>query len=377
MKKNRRKKHALPPVGKIVARLHRTTPQTLPSPQAKEPSADNEPLLIGEITDHDEMERRKAGMAPARRLYGDLWYEGELCVLFADTNVGKSIMAVQVAYAIATGRERHIPDMALECEPHKVLYADFELSERQFYKRYTDGNGTLHPFGSNFHRFSIRHDDFTEQSGPEDFSEQVLHDIELSIRDKGFRTVIIDNITYMANGTEKSADALPLMKRLIKMKTKYGVSMLVLAHTPKRSASLPLDRNDLQGSKMIINFVDSAFALGDCWNVPGKRYLKQIKTRSGEQVYGADNVIELRLEKDEDADEAFLHLQFQGYGPESSQLRPKSISTAERGGMEDRIMALRREQKSVREIAELTGRSKATVSRIINGNQWRERTTDE
>ena len=370
MSRKRRKKHTLPPVGKIVASNKTAQMPEAPSVTKDETiPSDSESLLIGEITGHDEMERRKADMSPARRLYGDLWYEGELCVLFADTNVGKSIMAVQVAYALATGRERHIPGIALECEPHKVLYADFELSERQFYKRYTDCNGNLHPFGSNFHRFSIRHDDFSESSDTADFSEQVLHDIELSIRDKGFRTVIIDNITYMANGTEKSADALPLMKRLIQMKNKYGVSMLVLAHTPKRSACQPLDRNDLQGSKMIINFVDSAFALGDCWSVTGKRYLKQIKTRSGEQVYGGDNVVVLQLEKDED--DTFLHLQFKGHGQEASLLKPKTVRPSERSDREEQIMSLRKEHKSIKEIAELAGVSTATVSRIINGNQWR------
>src|ERR1700760_4207752 len=29
-------------------------------------------------------------------LFGEFWHEGELCILFADTNVGKSILAVQI-----------------------------------------------------------------------------------------------------------------------------------------------------------------------------------------------------------------------------------------------------------------------------------------
>ena len=47
------------------------------------------------------------------------------------------------------------------------------------------------------------------------------------------------------------------------LKSKYGLSILVLAHTPKRDSGKPLGRNDLQGSKMIINFCDSAFAIGE------------------------------------------------------------------------------------------------------------------
>ncbi|MCQ2176232.1 MAG: helicase, partial [Bacteroidales bacterium] len=34
-------------------------------------------------------------------LYHELWYEGEVCCLFADSNLGKSIYAVQMADEIA------------------------------------------------------------------------------------------------------------------------------------------------------------------------------------------------------------------------------------------------------------------------------------
>lgn len=35
------------------------------------------------------------------QLYGEFWFEGEICCLFADSNVGKSILAVQIAADIA------------------------------------------------------------------------------------------------------------------------------------------------------------------------------------------------------------------------------------------------------------------------------------
>src|SRR3954470_5244187 len=38
-----------------------------------------------------------------RKLFGKLWFEGEICILFADTNVGKSILAVQIADSISRG----------------------------------------------------------------------------------------------------------------------------------------------------------------------------------------------------------------------------------------------------------------------------------
>lgn len=57
-------------------------------------------------------------------LYHSLWYEGEVCCLFADSNLGKSIFAVQMADEIARDQ--------------KVLYVDCELSDKQFQLRYNN-----------------------------------------------------------------------------------------------------------------------------------------------------------------------------------------------------------------------------------------------
>ena len=67
-----------------------------------------------------------------RALWDSFWYEGELSCLFADSNVGKSILAVQIADRIA--------------RTDNVLYLDFELSEKQFQLRYTDEYGKPYTF---------------------------------------------------------------------------------------------------------------------------------------------------------------------------------------------------------------------------------------
>jgi hypothetical protein len=37
-----------------------------------------------------------------KMLFGEFWFEGELCILFADTNLGKSILAVQIGNSISS-----------------------------------------------------------------------------------------------------------------------------------------------------------------------------------------------------------------------------------------------------------------------------------
>jgi hypothetical protein len=112
------------------------------------------------------------------------------------------------------------------------------------------------------------------------------------------------------------------MKHLKALKNKYGLSILALAHTPKRDLSKPITRNDLQGSKMLINFCDSAFAIGESSNDKNIRYLKQIKARSTEQIYDAENVCVCQIVKPAN----FLGFEFLNFGTEREHLKQQSES---------------------------------------------------
>ncbi len=52
-------------------------------------------------------------------LFGEFWFEGELCILFADTNLGKSILAVQIGNSISRGEQ--IRGFQLETPKQTIL----------------------------------------------------------------------------------------------------------------------------------------------------------------------------------------------------------------------------------------------------------------
>ncbi len=63
---------------------------------------------------------KDAGQRPApKMLFGEFWFEGEICILFADTNVGKSILAVQIADALSRGNR--IDGIPLEASEGDLL----------------------------------------------------------------------------------------------------------------------------------------------------------------------------------------------------------------------------------------------------------------
>ncbi len=248
-----------------------------------------------------------------KMLFGELWFENELCILFADTNLGKSILAVQIGNSISKGE--HIRGFNMEAQKQPILYFDFELSDKQFENRYSENFEKHYNFGNDFIRVEIN----PEAELPESvsFENYLNQSLEQSIIETRAKVLIIDNLTYLRNETEKAKDALPLMKHLKALKSKYGLSILALAHTPKRDLSKPITRNDLQGSKMLINFVDSSFSIGESHTDKHLRYLKQIKARNTEIIYDTENVATCQIQKPFN----FLEFEFLGYGTEREHLK--------------------------------------------------------
>jgi predicted DNA binding protein len=277
-------------------------------------------------------------------LFDLFWFLNELCILFADSNAGKSILAVLIANIIA--------------EIQKVLYFDFELSGKQFEARYSNDYTNHYHFPENFYRAEIDPDG--EYEGFESFEDYLIHSLEKVVIETGVKILIIDNITYLKNETDKAKNALPLMKQLKALKQKYNLSILVLAHTPKRDLTKPITQNDLQGSKMIMNFCDSAFAIGVSTKDASIRYLKQLKSRNAEIKYHADNVKVYQIVKPDN----FLQMDHIGFGSERDHL--KIISDSQRDEMKHRATELQQAGWSIRKIAEEIGVSVSTTHKYLN-----------
>lgn len=74
-----------------------------------------------------------------------------------------------------------------------------------------------------------------------DMSEAVLQSIEIAAQ----RGIFIDNLTFICRDAEKAVTAAELMIRLARLKKMYDLTMVVIAHTPKRDSGFPLTQNDL------------------------------------------------------------------------------------------------------------------------------------
>ena len=286
----------------------------------------------------------EAAMRPnPRQLYQELWYEGEVCCLFSDSNLGKSIYAVQMADTIATLRP--------------VLLVDCELTDKQFQMRYTDiDTGVMHIFPELLYRAEINPNTLDVK----DYETKIFHHIEAAAQHMKCNIIIIDNLTYLCNSSDKGVDAGLFMMKLMNLKKKYGWSLLIIAHTPKRSLMSPITQNDLAGSKKLYNFFDSVFAIGKSAKDSRLRYVKQLKVRAGEFRYDSSNVIVYEIEKTD----GFVHFEFKDFSTEKEHLKErteKEITSTHRN-----VHELKSQGKSTREIAAYLGLSKSKVDRLIH-----------
>ena len=101
-----------------------------------------------------------------KMLFSEFWHQGELCILFSDTNLGKSCLAVQIADSISKGVL--IQKFNMQAERQPVLYFDFELSDKQFEARYSCEYISHYSFDENFLRAIIN----PEESDFKDFNSE-------------------------------------------------------------------------------------------------------------------------------------------------------------------------------------------------------------
>lgn len=287
--------------------------------------------------------RQALSQRSPRSIYDTFFYEGECCIMFADTNSGKSILAVQIANSAAENLNLN------------VIYFDLELSSKQFAMRYTNDTGEIAKFSQCFLRAEL---DYNAYNG-DNFEDAIIESIENTILYYDANLIVIDNITFLCLQSEAGVDAGALMLKLMEMKRKLGITMLVVAHTPKRQLNEPLTQNSLAGSKRIANFADSIFAVGRSSIAEDMRYIKQIKSRNSAIIYGSDNVISCCIER-VNGMLAFVPV---GVSAERDHLQPSKAATDK--DLEEKILSMVNDGKSYSFIASQLGLSKSKVFRVV------------
>ena len=299
----------------------------------------------------EEVHSLKSGMdwiqcshnSPAKEyLWPNLWRENEICLLFADSNVGKSVFACQMAFEIAKSRP--------------VIYFDYELDSTEFAARYAGTPECPSPVPDNFFRCEPDRSVFLLP----DVENLIFSDIEKIVANQNAKVIIIDNLTYILTNASSSLSASVLMYNLKQLSQKYGLSILVIAHASKRNLRKPISQNDLAANKKLFNFSDSCFALARSIRDSSIVYLKQLKARADKISYGADNVMLMEM----NGSGNWLHFDTVGFDLESNHHLETKSQELQR--LKSQIQSLSSQGLTQREIAKILCISSTKVNKLIN-----------
>ena len=238
----------------------------------------------------DAILERNEGLPMAKKMFGEFWFEGELCILFGRTNTGKSNLAFQIAMGIAK-ESSDSEHFTYEGDHKTILYFDLELSERQVSSRLKGAKGTGDRFLRVSYDSAFFHDSKTQQTA--------FEEIDQMIKEYKPAALILDNISVFHPDNEKASDATGLLNQLNGLKRRHNLPILAIGHTPKISTGVPIEITHLQGSAQMGNLIDSAFAIGTTKDM-NRKYLKQVKVRETEFRYDSENVLLIEFSQEGD-----------------------------------------------------------------------------
>lgn len=285
------------------------------------------------LEEMNECIARNAGNNAPVRVFDAFWRSGELALMFGAAGTGKSILAVQLAGALARGRD--IPGYDLEADPAPVLYVDLVMSGKQFSQRY--GAGACR-FPSQLYR------------GRPPRGTEFMDWLRSSVAKCGIRYVIIDDLTSLRRTGSGTTDTLKLMRELREFREEAGISILVIAESKATADGTAPSESDLGSQAALCTAADSVFAIGRVWRRPEMRYLMQTRSRNAPVVWTPQNSRLGTLERGVDG-----MLKFRFDPPYDAETRAKIID----------IKIRREEGMTFREIAAELGVSKSHAQRLV------------
>ena len=191
-------------------------------------------------------------------LAGDMLIKGGTLVVFGQKGVGKSTLVMQIAYSIAKGEVCDIlpSNEVAPLPPQIVLYYDNEMSVRQMKRRY--GKSPIPE------KLKWSHCNFFT-------ADQWLDNVEIQVSEENLKedaTIIIDNITKCGTGFTQPDVVNRMWKRIEDIQAKCEqrgiyVTFILVAHTNVLDTKdKPLSTNDLSGSANLGNFSPSLLGVG-------------------------------------------------------------------------------------------------------------------
>lgn len=203
-----------------------------------------------------------------KEVFGNFLYQGEMGLLVGRNNENLSILANDIAFFVGGGGHKW-PNFE---SPHlPTLYIDMETTSKQFAQRYRNA---IDYVPETFTRAEV--DVLSAGSEKVVMSMVKSQIIKTQCTTNPPKFVIIDHISPTLF---KNAQLKAFVGELKAVKEQFGLTILLVSNCLKSNNKKPIVEDTLGTSKVLLSFVDSAFALGTSFQDDDIRYIKQVKVR--------------------------------------------------------------------------------------------------
>jgi ABC-type Mn2+/Zn2+ transport system ATPase subunit len=203
--------------------------------------------------------------------------ERSLNFLAGEEGAGKSLLAMNLALAIATGQPKFLE---YPIKKHgKVLYLNNELSFQVFVKRFQDMRRVL------FHEGVARLNNFLTLESMKPLNEAWDDLCKLIVREQPI-LVVLDCLYWAHDKKENdSSEMKEIMRMFVELRDKFGIAVLVVHHTKKGSRFEGMHNDNMRGSSVFAGATDTVMMMRRSSTDESKRLFKPTKLRNGNDDY--------------------------------------------------------------------------------------------
>ncbi len=223
---------------------------------------------VQSLLSNPEFEQKQA----PKEVFGSFLFQGEMGLLVGRNNETLSILAHDIAFFVGGGGHKwQNEEQNFESPNLPTLYIDMEMTSKQFVQRYRNA---IDYVPKTFTRSEVDVLSAGSEKAVLSVVKSQIIKMQNSVNPPKF--VIIDHISPTLF---KNAQLKAFVGELKKVKEQYGLTVLLVSNCLNGNNKKPIIEDTLGTSKVLLNFVDSAFAIGTSFQDESVRYLKQVKCR--------------------------------------------------------------------------------------------------
>ena len=224
-----------------------------------------------------------------------LLYEKDILGIAGGTNVGKSVLSLQLSTCMAMG----VPFMNFKIpNPKRVMHVQFELKDEGFAGMIRKVSGSIlkkYPVEAELFETNLT---FLSDGQLNVFTDK-YESIEANLMHKEVDVLVIDNLYSSTGDVSKNEKVMEVLRKLMNLKHRYNISIVMVSHHKKMDMPAPIDVSQILGGSAYTNSLDFIAQIASAKRGDGVKVMKITKVRAHSKFHNVPLAIKMINDEDE------------------------------------------------------------------------------